>query len=204
MKKQYKKYYKFFKKYFYTILLVVAIILVIPMLRYTFPEDTVLHGAAPEISGITVNLPIPNGSYTVFDSQNKLILHDRGISNTFNLPVGVYRIEFSSLYGYSTPKKQVFTVRPSENVTLKGDYFPIYNSPLLGVEVFPQNAPYIIFDDQNKVAAEGTGSQFFHLPPGNYKIIFQKLQDYKSPGQQQFFVADRVVTTINAAYGKIK
>jgi len=206
MKRKIKKLLKksvLLKYGIYPYIIAFALIAVLPLLRYTpFPENN-LHGAAETKQPmVTVNLPFEDGSYAIFNTDtNKLVAHDSGFTKSFALPGGGYRIEFAEKFGYSTPNAQKFYLSPSSDVIVNADFYPIYNYPLLGVKIFPENAMYKIYDEQGKMVANGKGSDFFQMPAGNYKIEFLSLPGFKSPGNNSFFLADGVITTVNAAYG---
>ena len=205
MKKRQKK--SFFKKHgIYPYLLIIAILAILPVLRYAPFDDqgTPLHKAAEELAGkLTVNMPFDNASYIIFNNNNNdLITRGSGFSENFILPAGNYRIEFSQMDGYKSPEPRVFSYDGNSNFVVDGKYLPAFGYPLLGIKVFPENAKYIIVDSQNKKIADGIGSQFFQMPDGNYKVQFLALPGFSSPGERDFYVANGVTTTVIAAYGQ--
>jgi len=186
----------------YPYLIFFAILLVLPLLRYTPAQDDGLHGAAGSKPMVTVNLPFEDGSYAIFNNDtNELVTHDKGFTKSFALPGGSYRIEFAEKFGFTTPKPQKFFLNPTSDLVINGNYFPIYNYPLLGVKVFPEKAVFNIYDEQGKLVESGKGSQFVQMPSGNYKIEFIPLPGFNSPGDRNFYLANGVISTINAAYG---
>lgn len=205
MKRKTKKLLKksvLFRYGIYPYLIALAVLLILPLLRYTPFQEDGLHSAAESKPMVTINLPFEDGSYVIFNTDtNELVAHDSGFTKSFALPEGGYKIEFAEKFGYSTPKTQKFYLSPSSDVIVNADYYPIFNYPLLGVKVFPENALYKIYDDQNKMVANGKGSQFLQMPVGNYKIEFLSIPGFKSPGNNSFFLANGVITTVNAAYG---
>lgn len=205
MKRKTKKISKksvFLKYGIYPYIIVLAMLLVIPLLRYT-PSQEDLHGAADTRQPmVTVNLPFGDGSYAIFNNEtDELVQHDSGFTKSFALPEGSYRIEFAEKFGFTTPKPKKFFLSPSSDVIVNGDYFPIYNYPLLGIKVFPEKAEYKIYDEQNKLVESATGSQFFQMPAGNYRVEFLPLSGFNSPGNRDFYLANGVISTVNAAYG---
>jgi hypothetical protein len=203
MKKRQKK--SFFKKHnIYTYLLIVAMFAILPVLRYTTftDESAELHSAAPAAK-LTVNMPFDNAPYIIFNNNNnELITRGSGFSENFVLPAGNYRIEFAQMDGYKSPAPRVFSYDGNSDFVVDGKYLPSFGYPILGVKVFPENAKYIILDSQNKKIADGTGSQFFQMPDGNYRVQFLDIPGFSSPGERDFYVANGVTTTVIAAYGQ--
>ena len=202
MKKHYKKYLRHIKKYLNFYLIGLAVIISIPLLFIIPAGKEQLHNSADARTNLTVELPLPDGSYSIFSDTNKFILHDKGLSRSFNLPDGTYRIEFAQIYGYTTPHKQVFTLNSSGEAVIKGKYYPVYNAPLLSIKVFPEYASYKIYDLNKNLIQENSGSQFLHMPPGQYRIQFADVPGYSSPGTSTFYLAGAVITTINGVYGE--
>jgi hypothetical protein len=204
MKKRQKK--SFLKKHgLYPYLIIVAMLAILPILRYApfIDEATPLHKAAESAAKLTVNMPFENTSYIIFNNNNnELITRGSGFSENFVLPAGNYRIEFAQINGYKSPEPRVFSYDGTSDFTIDGKYLPAFGYPLLGIKVFPENAKYIILDSKGKTITEGTGSQFFDMPVGNYKVQFLDIPGFSSPGQRNFYVANGVTTTVIAAYGQ--
>jgi hypothetical protein len=200
-KKQKKSIFKKISSSVY--LLVIAMIAMLPLLRYTPVTDKAdLHKSAPEYK-LTVNLPFENVPYVIFNSDNnQVVARDSGFTKNFDLPNGIYRIEFSQINGYESPKPQKFAINGTAKITISGKYTPTIGYPLLGLKVFPDNAKYVIYDSHGKKVAEGTGSQFFQMPNGNYSVEFLAIPGFHSPGKNNFYLANGVTTTVIAAYGQ--
>lgn len=199
-----RKKSKFHKKHsIYSYLLILAIIAVVPLLRYTpFAEESVSLRKAASKPTVTVSLPVSNGSYTIFgEGTGEVMAQGSGLTETFELKEGRFEIRFDDIYGYETPKSLTFSLLEGLDRSVSGNYLPSCGAPLLGVKVFPDNAEYQIFDYNNNEAAVGEGSQFFILKPGDYKVKFLEMPGYNPPAEQDFWMKEKVITTVNVVYG---
>jgi hypothetical protein len=192
----------------YTYLLIIAMFAMLPLLRYTpFTNAPLeLHKSAPESAGrLTVNMPLKNAAYVIFNNNNnELVAGGSDFTKNFDLPAGNYRIEFAEVNGYKTPEPRIFSYDGVSDFAVEGTYIPSLGYPLLGIKVFPENAKYIISDSQGKKIADGTGSQFFQMPNGNYSVEFSAIPGFSTPEKRDFFVANGVIATIIAVYGQDK
>ncbi len=205
---KFKKFKKSLKKIkIYPLLIVLAMLLVIPLLRYTpLPNKGLqLRGSAPdETAFVSVSVPINEGNYAIFNNEtNELVKRNVGSLEKFELKPGQYRIEFSDVVGYTSPISHKFQIEPGADVNIDGYYDPNCDYPLLGLRVFPDNAQYNIFDTKNnEKVASSEGSDFFQLPVGRYRVEFVEMENYTMRKTQTFMMMPRTITTVNAMYGK--
>ncbi len=206
MKKSLKRKLK--KLNFYPYLLGLAMLLVIPMLRLTpFPDDELqLRSAAHSDSMVSVSMPIPHGSYTIFNNEtDELVTHGMGSADSIQLSPGQYRMVFGEVNGFKTPEIQVFDLGRDAHKAIEGYYAPYFNYPLLAFHIFPDTVKYNIIDlKTNSNVARGTGSDFYYLPIGKYMVEFYDLEGYNKLPNQHFLIRPNTVTTVNGAFGKVK
>ncbi len=197
------------KKFNYTpYLLGLAMLLVIPMLRFTpFPDEELqLRRAAPNNAHLAVEMPISDGSFTIFNANtDERAGEGSGSSDLLGLSPGRYRVEFNEVIGYETPKAQIVELENGKLKMIEGFYMPYFKYPLLGLHMFPDTVQYNIIDvTTNTKIAGGIGSDFYSLPIGKYMIEFYDLEGYNKLPNQYFLIQPNTITTVNGAFGKAK
>ncbi|MBU1017902.1 hypothetical protein KKA33_02620 [Patescibacteria group bacterium] len=186
----------------YSVVFVAYLFILSSLVSHT-PNDLHLAADEPGTGQVQIRVPIYNAEYIIFGNEtNELMKRHVGGTETFNLPVGDYRVEFAPVPGHSTPEPLVFDLNAGGTITIDGDYRFNCGGPLLGVKVFPEFGQYVIYDRGGNKLAEAEGSQFFTYPAGDYWIEFLELPGYQRPPKQPFRLLNKIVTTVNAVYNK--
>ena len=190
------------KQYGVSTFLIIVVLFVLASLATHTPDVSELRPAATQKGEVMVHVPVYNARYTIQNMDtNELVIRGAFGEQSFDLPPGNYRVDFGNIYGHKLPGSQAFAIEPNSSVAVHGQYKPDCAAPLLGVNVFPKDASYTIFDSSGKVVAKATGSQFFTFEPGRYRVQFTEFEGFKSPGDRMFKLMLRTATNVNAFYG---
>jgi len=185
-----------------TVLYIVTLFALASLVTHTQTPEELRRAAGENMGTATVHVPVYNARYTIQNMDtDELVVRGAFGEQSFDLPPGNYRVDFGDIFGHKKPGSQIFLLEPNSSAAISGYYKAKCAAPLLGINIFPKDALYTIYDSQNQVVAKAKGAQFFTFEPGRYRVQFAEIPGFKTPGDRTFSLMLRATTNVNAFYG---